>query len=123
MTMTQIKAYTNLEQSKKLAEILPLESADMHYVRAYFENKQSDWFIQLGVPIKSDDIIPCWSLSALLELLELPTLEKDGIGKGKVGWMVTHYDVNGMRYDTTYYDNPVDACYELILKLHELKML
>lgn len=27
--MAQIKSYTDLEQSKKLAEILPLESADM----------------------------------------------------------------------------------------------
>lgn len=29
--MATIKSYTDLEQSKKLAEILPLESADMHY--------------------------------------------------------------------------------------------
>lgn len=26
-----MKSYTDIEQSKKLAEILPLESADMHY--------------------------------------------------------------------------------------------
>lgn len=29
--MATIKSYTDLEQSKKLAEILPIESADMHY--------------------------------------------------------------------------------------------
>lgn len=29
--MATIKAYTDLEQSKKLAEILPVESADMYY--------------------------------------------------------------------------------------------
>ena len=29
--MKTLKAYTDLEQSKKLAKILPLESADMHY--------------------------------------------------------------------------------------------
>ena len=29
--MEKIKAYTDLEQSKKLAEILPLESADMYW--------------------------------------------------------------------------------------------
>ena len=28
-----MKGYTNLEQSKKLAGILPIESADHHYVR------------------------------------------------------------------------------------------
>ena len=64
-----MKSYTDIEQSKKLAEILPIESADMHYERAYFEGKQSDWFIALGRPIKSDDIIPCWSLAALLNVL------------------------------------------------------
>ena len=29
--MATIKSYTDIEQSKKLAEILPLESADMGY--------------------------------------------------------------------------------------------
>lgn len=32
--MATIKSYTDLEQSKKLAKILPLESADMHYNNA-----------------------------------------------------------------------------------------
>ena len=30
--MTAIKSYTDIEQSRKLAEILPLESADYHYI-------------------------------------------------------------------------------------------
>ena len=29
--METIKSYTDIEQSKKLAEILPLDSADMYY--------------------------------------------------------------------------------------------
>ena len=29
----------------------------------------------------------------------------------------------GLTDITSEYDNPVDACYEMILKLHELKML
>lgn len=29
--MATIKAYTDLEQSKKLVEILPIESADMYW--------------------------------------------------------------------------------------------
>lgn len=33
-----MKAYTSLEQSKQLAEILPLESADMSWTRAYYRN-------------------------------------------------------------------------------------
>lgn len=31
--MATIKAYTDIKQSKKLTEILPIESADHHYVR------------------------------------------------------------------------------------------
>lgn len=31
--METIKSFTDIEQAKKLAEILPLESADSHYVR------------------------------------------------------------------------------------------
>jgi hypothetical protein len=29
--MTTIKSYTDLEQSKKLAEVLPIDSADMYW--------------------------------------------------------------------------------------------
>lgn len=69
--MAKIKSYPDINQCKKLTEILPIESADMHYVRVYFEGKQSDWFVRLGRPVKSDDIIPCWSLAALLSVLPL----------------------------------------------------
>ena len=117
-----IKSYTDIEQSKKLAEFLPIESADMHYARAYFEGNESDWFVGLGKPIKSDDIIPCWSLAALLELLNYPQLSKDKLGGEKVGWMVSVYPDN-CRYDSRWYDNPVDTCMEMIIKLHESKML
>lgn len=117
--MATIKSYTDLSQSRKLAEVLPVESADMCYrIVAYNPNDTHEYQPYCFVGTFESDI-PCWSLAALLELLELPTLEKNGIGKGKTGWMVTHYDVNGMRYDTTYYDNAVDACYEMILILKE----
>ena len=37
--MTTIKSYTDLQQSKKLAEILPLESADMWHQHVGFSIK------------------------------------------------------------------------------------
>lgn len=120
--MATIRAFTSFKQSKVLAGILPLKSADMHYERAYFEGKQSDWFVKLGSPIKSDDIISCWSLASLLEILDYPQLSKDKLGSGKEGWMVSVYP-NNCRYDSCWHDNPVDACYEMILKLHEKKLL
>ena len=112
-----MKSYTDIEQSKKLAEILPIESADMHYERAYFEGKQSDWFIALGRPIKSDDIIPCWSLAALLNVLPDYTLQTNSDG---TVFLVCD-SKKPMILDA--YNNPVDACVEIVLKLHELKML
>lgn len=39
-----MKAYTDLEQSRKLAEILPLESADMHWQYIEEDNGQLQWF-------------------------------------------------------------------------------
>ena len=112
-----MKAYTDLEQSKKLAEILPLESADMCYVRAYFEGKQSDWFVNLGKPIKSDDVIPCWSLAALMNVLD-----RGALFITPQGWACQSY-INFKAITSDYYDNPIDACVAMIEKLHELKML
>ena len=123
-----MKSYTDLEQSKKLAEILPLESADMCFNISQRSNmpplmtpysKFKEFFDMDKTP---DFLIPCWSLSALLELLDYPQLSKDKLGSGKEGWMVSVYPDN-CRYDSCWHDNPVDACYEMIIKLHELKLL
>jgi hypothetical protein len=92
--MATIKSYTDLEQSKKLAEILPIESADMCF----------------------NDNEPCWSLVALLEQFE----DTAGLAKDYGLWFC--YD-NRKSSCTKHYDNPVDACYEMILKLHELRVL
>lgn len=66
--------------------------------------------------------VPCWSLSTLLNVLPFPQLSKDNLGSGRIGWMVSVYPDN-CRYDSSWYDNPIDACYELTLKLHEQKLL
>ena len=125
-----MKSYTDLNQSKRLAEILSLKSADMHYARAYFEGKKSDWFIGLGKPIKSDDIIPCWSLAALLNVIPYTIYKSDnefyrlGIDKGYDDYAIW-YNNNGFTItdlDVTS-DNFVDACFAMIEKLHEQKLL
>lgn len=101
-----MKSYTDLEQSKKLAEFLPLESADMFYTLIdqglYLEVKQ-------GIEPSKDDI-PCWSLAALLGVLPNST----DICKNIEG----RYYVHGF-----FSDNPVDACVDAIKALHELKLL
>ena len=112
--MATIKSHTDLEQSKKLAEILPLESADMSWVG-----------IGLGKPfartrpIKGDpeELCGCWSLAALLDVLPNGIIMHKDSQNGKYHCCST--------YAGTYIkvDNPVDACVEMILKLHELNLL
>ena len=108
-----MKAYTDLSQSKKLAKILPLESADMLY--------PSDFdfpFVWIEKPKKDKNATPCWSLAALLSVLKYPSLIQNVEEKWFVSeWTGKHHKVGGL------YDNPIDACYEMILKLHELNLL
>ena len=118
-----MKSYTDIEQSRKLGEILPLESADMIWVLsnpdlpmikaiAYKDSEKSKYY----------EILPAWSLAALLDILPEPQLSGDKLGCETTEWMVSVYP-NCCRFDSCFHDNPVDACYEMILKLNELKLL
>ena len=109
--MATIKSFTSLEQSKKLAKILPLESADMRY--APFGDTHP-WFLSNDLIEK--DSIPCWSLAALLGVLpnyQLQT-QDDGIG------ILCSCNV---KFNIVTANNPVDACYEMIIKLKESNLL
>ena len=82
--MATSKAYTDLEQSKKLAEILPVESADMHYHFDFdFDELESiptiteedDHFVLFPKDVR------CWSLAALINLLPSEFTEKGKYSK------------------------------------------
>ena len=72
-----MKSYTDLEQSKKLAEILPLESADMHYSTWVISNGEFIVSPNYGNTIEDlqedygNQIIPCWSLAALQDIIKI----------------------------------------------------
>ena len=128
--MVTIKSFTDISQSKKLAEILPIESADMHYC---LEKRDVKTGYEIGTTpfIKAKrfegkcnivNVQPAWSIAALLEQLPYPQLSKDKLGSGKVGWIVSVYPSN-CRYDSNWHDNPIDACVAMIEKLHELNLL
>lgn len=129
-----MKSYTDIEQSRKLAEILPLESADMRYghIAPYeFSDRMYDGgydkapypkdFLKLCADFCEENIydgsLPCWSLAALLDVIPNYKLSSEhnyhtctaetSFGKETIGW----------------FDNSVDACYEMILKLHEQNLL
>lgn len=114
-----MKAYTDLEQSKKLAEFLPLESADMMYHSVENEYGNGAFVAASKVitnGLENDDFyiddIPCWSLAALLKMLKDYQLFSNGL--------IVYIDNESYKIDS---DNPINACYEMIIKLNELKML
>ena len=126
-----MKNYTSLEQSKKLAEILPLESTDMCYrIVAYNPNDTYEYQPYCFCGTLSSDI-PCWSLAALLEQLDDDIINDYGsdlqlaINKEGGQYYLDYHDRWGYEDDieTDCYDDLVDACYEMIIKLHEQKLL
>ena len=123
--MTTIKSYTDISQSKKLAEILPLESADMIWALA---NPDLPMIKAIAYQDSDKDnkyyeILPAWSLAALEHLIwntnvdavSCPHIYKDRIAN-------KYYFLYG-NYETNTYPYIVDACYEMIIKLHELNLL
>jgi hypothetical protein len=48
-----MKSYTDIEQSKKLAEFLPIESADMYYKYILPKSDKIHNVPEIGNPIKS----------------------------------------------------------------------
>ncbi len=139
--MATIKSYTDLEQSKKLTEILPIESSDMVYLRCDFEDEYS---ILVGsyhegyteredgtiVPV-FDEHIPCWSLAALLEQLPYEVCDEEGnsfylqINKEDDVYQLTytdHYE-DFDAIETDRHEHFIDACFEMILKLRKFKLL
>lgn len=117
--MATIKSYTDIEQSRKLAEILLLESADMYW--DYDVQKHEDY--PMVMDDQFDDIcIRAWSLAALLGVLPDGTdIVKDKTDTENEKYMCTV----GVKDDiiSTFGNNPVDACVAMIEKLNELKML
>jgi hypothetical protein len=113
-----MKAYTDIEQSKKLAEILPIESADMFYA-AGNETQPTFKLCSYGHIISNGDI-PCWSLAALLDILPDKTcVYKKTYKDGRIKY---HGIIEGIK-ELILKDNSVDACVAIIEKLHEFKML
>ena len=117
--MATIKAFTDIPQSKKLAEFLPPESADV-----IWDLTNPNLPTIRAIPYEDSDynnkylnIIPAWSLAALLSVLPNGIVMNKDSQNGRY-----HFS---SKYIGTYVtaDNPVDACYKLILKLNELNLL
>lgn len=128
--MATIKSFTDISQSKTLSKILPIESADMCYkcigedpydvvLRPYSEWKEE----YKGLLVRGDaNVIPCWSLSALLNVIPKRIKEYNilRIDIGEKDFAIWYDEVGfGVNNDLPdiIADNPVDACYEMIMNL------
>ena len=131
-----MKGYTDIKQSKELAKILPIETADMGW-NVFVDGSTRclpiyDWDLTKNGE-GSVEFIPCWSLAALLDILPNNNIISTTILRG--GWKIvsTEYvpdtwwceyeDEENDKVINASADNPIDACYEMIVKLKELKLL
>lgn len=135
-----MKSYTDLEQSKKLAKILPLETADMFYNEEQDETHPKDivdtkypMIIREGQKYHLEEYgIPCWSLAALLDQLEDVICDEDGneyelvIKKEGVQYDIYYLNIWGEQDNIEldrFYDDLIDCCYEMVIKLKEKDLI
>lgn len=134
-----MKSHTDIEQSKKLAKILSIESADMWWSRCTITDF-GDGELKVSYAVEPCNIsqfrntkedIPCWSLAVLLEEIpEVINFDNDEsdytleiLKEGDFYYLSYGNPLEHNKIEIEPQENFVDACVELILKLHELKML
>lgn len=125
-----MKNCTDLKQSKRLVEFLPIESADMHYSTWTILDGEFIVSPNYGQTIESmqedygNQIIPCWSLAALLEILP------KNYGRYTKSlywfddcWHCEYVDQDGEGRAGETADNPVDAIFKMILKFKRANLI
>lgn len=124
-----MKAYTDIKQSKKLADILPHITADNTYERVViagcnFDIPEERQYVHRDTSFSffSGIGVPCWSLAALLNLVKYNTINLH-YNDVRNDWIASCTVEHSTRYGSGRALNPVDACYKMVLKLHEQKLL
>lgn len=130
--MATIKSYTSVEQSRKLVKILPIESADMFWS---LNNQNHPPVIGKCCAEYGGMQLPAWSLVALMSVfpkeegscVSISYGYYDANGNYVKSWLCC-YEKEGESTDdyiieTIPADNPIDCCYEMILKLKEEGLL
>lgn len=117
------KIATNVKQSKELAKILPVESADMSWTSIYDENHLMPYYRLDILPYKLNSAIsiPAWSLSALLHILPKVNGKYPELLRGKETGLFYMW-IEDM-FDTQTYVDPIDAVMEMIEYLKEKDLI
>lgn len=127
-----MKSCTDVNQSEKLAEILPVESADMMWDD--WSLIDEGWKLSVGYypEIEKDygrKCYPAWSLAALLErVLPLEAeIHKQTDGHKMYYYVEAYIPPKGKRkakyLSTARHENLVDACVEMIFALKKRNLL
>ena len=124
--MATIKSFSDLEQSHKLAEILPLESADMYWD---YDVQKHEYYPMIMDDNFDDTCIRAWSLAALRNLLP-PAIKpnKDSYlfeshNTFDNSWVYRYYNEDDTSYLYYKNTNEVDACVAMIERLYDLNLL
>lgn len=129
------KICTDILQSKKIIELgIDVNTADMHYMYRHWEIDEETVGSQLDAHIGFDSAfyycedngktyhyIPAWSLTALISILPRIDIEKEICVDDTYDYRVKAYIDDG--YVGDWFDDPIDACYNMIITLHELNLL
>ena len=117
--------YTSIEQSLHLHDLgLPQDTADMVYRNDYDVYTEENYICEIPeiLPFEGDFLkndVPCWSLGALLGVLEHPRCFQ---GDKPIYWFCGCFGKDNL-YHEVEADNPVDSCYKMILELNKLELL
>jgi hypothetical protein len=133
-----MKSYTDISQSRKLAEILPLESADMSWYKETemfpFELHTLPYSRHFVRNDGGDELIPCWTVAAIIELLPHDIkgynlmIYKSYCPNEKNFAYELSYEGDFSEYGLSILASAssielIDACVEMITRLHEQKLL
>ena len=113
------KICTSIKQSQRLVELgIDVNTADMCYGIDDDTLKYNDspWLIPYYKYTIKEHYIPCWSLAALLNMID----SQSGLCKDYDLWIC--YD-NRKSHITKHYENAIDAVFEMIVWLKENKKI
>lgn len=113
---TSTSTYTSPLQSVALGKFLPIESADMYY-HTYPSYRCWHGVPNIGKADLKDNQMPCWSLAALVAIIPNVdlTIWKDGT------WVCSSWGKEFKANEKA--NNPIDACYKMIIGLKEEGLL
>lgn len=129
-----MKLFTDVDQSKSLASILPHKSADMNY-KPYAGENGKEYEVNLCKYLFTNWIaVPCWSLASLIDILPNEIITHDTNGNeykyqidirkfddetGATKYQIAYGNVKGGAWfdliHTQEMQNLIDCCVNMIL--------